>query len=148
MRIELNFSALQTTPWTDYAVRFLFGGAIAVLTGLIAKRYGAAVGGLFLAFPAILPASATLVEKHEGRKKLRAGIKGSTRGRQAAALDARGAASGSVGLICFAVSVWKLLPSWNAAVILIIGTMIWLGASVLIWRIRKSAPFRAHRGRV
>jgi hypothetical protein len=55
-----------------------------------------------LAFPAILPASATLVEKHEREKKQAAGILQMIRGRQAAALEARGAAMGSIGLAVFA----------------------------------------------
>ena len=38
------------------------------------QRWGPGIGGLFLAFPAIFPASATLVEKHEKQKKNRAGI--------------------------------------------------------------------------
>jgi hypothetical protein len=72
-------------------------------------------GGLFLAFPAIFPASATLVAKHETQKKQNAGIATSSRGRQAAAMDAAGAALGSVGLAAFALTVWKLLLHYNSA---------------------------------
>ncbi len=59
-------------------------------TGLIAQHWGPVVGGLFLSFPAILPASATLIERHETEKKKRAGISCRVRGRKAAALDAAG----------------------------------------------------------
>lgn len=45
------------------------GCLITVATGMIAKKYGPGIGGLFLAFPAILPASATLIEKHEKQKE-------------------------------------------------------------------------------
>jgi hypothetical protein len=48
-------------------------------------------GGLFLAFPAIFPASATLIEQHERRRKQGTGGHGTLRGRRAAALDAAGA---------------------------------------------------------
>src|SRR5262249_7072198 len=41
-------------------------------------------------------ASATLIEKHEIRRKRKAGLAGVRRGQQAAALDAAGAALGSV----------------------------------------------------
>jgi hypothetical protein len=34
--------------------------------GLLAKKFGSTVGGLFLAFPAIFPASATLIESTSG----------------------------------------------------------------------------------
>ena len=69
MKLSLDLSALKRTRWYEYGLRFFFGGAITVATGLIAKRYGPVFGGLFLAFPAIFPASATLVEKHETEKK-------------------------------------------------------------------------------
>ena len=61
-------------------VRFVFGGAITVGAGLLARKFGPAVGGLFLAFPAIFPASATLIEKHEREKKERKGSTGERRG--------------------------------------------------------------------
>ena len=86
-----------------------------VVTGLLAKYYGPVFGGLFLAFPAIFPASATLVDKHERQKKQRAGIKQTTRGRQVAGVDAAGAALGSLGLATFAYVMWKLLPVRNIA---------------------------------
>ena len=138
MRVAIDLSALPGTRWYEYGVRFLFGGAITVIAGLLAKRFGPVFGGLFLAFPAIFPASATLVEKHEREKKWKAGIVNTTRGRQAAALDARGATIGSMGLICFALLVWKMLAVWNAGVVLLTALSLWLGVSVLIWRASKS----------
>ncbi|MGH9691779.1 MAG: hypothetical protein ACRD4C_12000, partial [Candidatus Acidiferrales bacterium] len=65
MQINFDFSALKRTRSYEYALRLFFGGAVTVATGLIAKHYGPVFGGLFLAFPAIFPASATLIEKHE-----------------------------------------------------------------------------------
>src|ERR1700726_428131 len=65
MRIHFDISALRAAKWYEYALRFLFGGAITVITGVLARRCGPVFGGLFLAFPAIFPASATLVEKHD-----------------------------------------------------------------------------------
>jgi Protein of unknown function (DUF3147) len=137
VRITFDLSALKRTRWYEYAVRFLFGGAVTVATGLLAKRYGPVFGGLFLAFPAIFPAGATLVEKHEREKKGRAGISDTRRGRMAAALDARGAALGSLGLVCFAVGVWQLLPFWNASLCLLAGLAVWLVLSVAIWQTSK-----------
>lgn len=69
MRIKVDFSTLGQTKWRDYAVRFLLGGLITVVAGIIAKKFGPGIGGLFLAFPAIFPASATLIEKHEKEKR-------------------------------------------------------------------------------
>jgi hypothetical protein len=137
MKVTFDLSTLAGTRWYEYGVRFLFGGAITVIAGLLARRFGPTFGGLFLAFPAIFPASATLIEKHGREKKRKAGIINTTRGRQAAALDARGAAIGSIGLACFASLVWKLLPVWDAGVVLLVALGLWLGVSVLIWRASK-----------
>ena len=137
MQIKYDFSAVRRTRWYEYAVRFFFGGAVTVAAGLIAKRYGPVFGGLFLAFPAIFPATATLVEKHETEKKRKAGIIDNARGRKAAALDARGAALGCVALSCFATALWRLLPAWNAGLSLGAGLAIWVAFVLLAWRLRR-----------
>jgi hypothetical protein len=137
MKVTFDFSALAKSKWYEYAIRFVCGGAITVVAGLLAKEFGPVFGGLFLAFPAIFPASATLVEKHEREKKQKAGITNSVRGREAAALDARGAAMGSIGLMSFAFIVWKLLPHANAVLALVAGLCVWLAVSVLIWTVSK-----------
>jgi hypothetical protein len=62
-----SLRGLKKTKPLEHVVRFLFGGTIAVFTGVIAHAWGPDVGGLFLAFPAILPASLTMVHDHDGR---------------------------------------------------------------------------------
>ena len=79
MIVQLNPSALRETHWYEYLIRFALGGAVTVVAGLIAARFGPVVGGLFLAFPAIFPASATLIEKHVRRRKEKAGFPGPPR---------------------------------------------------------------------
>jgi hypothetical protein len=135
--VKIDLSSLRQIQWHEYLTRFVLGGAVTLVTGLIAQRYGPVVGGLFLAFPAIFPASATLLEKHERDKKRRAGIPSTIRGRLAAALDARGAAMGAIGLAGFALLAWKFLPQHNAALTLVAALGLWLGLSILIWRLRK-----------
>src|ERR1051326_6710222 len=103
MIIKVDPSALKRTKWHEYLVRFAFGGLITTAAGIIAKKFGPEAGGLFLAFPAIFPASATLIEKHEIERKAKKGLAGVTRGRQAASVDAAGAAMGSIGLLVFAL---------------------------------------------
>ena len=137
MSVKLELSELGKTRWYEFAIRFLFGGAITVVAGLIAKHYGPVFGGLFLAFPAIFPASATLVETHETRRKRHAGIRRTMRGRFAAALDARGAALGTIGLAVFALTVWRLLPRWNAAGTLLAALGVWFLVSVSVWYLHK-----------
>jgi uncharacterized protein DUF3147 len=138
MRVHFDFSALQKSRWHEYALRFLFGGAVTAAAGIVAKHFGPVVGGLFLAFPAIFPASVTMVAKHEREKKRKAGMDGTVRGRKAAALEARGAAIGGVGLACFAMLVWKLLPTWNAVETLGLAILVWFAVSVLLWQVEQN----------
>ena len=138
MQTSLDLSALGKTKWYEYALRFAFGGAITVAAGLIANKWGPGVGGLFLAFPAIFPASATLVEKHEKQKKQQQGFDGTIRGREAAGLDAAGAAIGSIGLITFAVAVWRLMALLSTWLVMICATLAWLITSVVIWYLRRT----------
>jgi Protein of unknown function (DUF3147) len=71
MIVQLKLSALRETRWYEYLTRFALGGTMTVIAGLIAARFGPIVGGLFLAFPAIFPASATLIEKHVRERRER-----------------------------------------------------------------------------
>jgi hypothetical protein len=137
MSIDIKPSALRETKWYEFAVRFVFGGLVTVLAGIIAKRSGPVVGGLFLAFPAIFPASATLIEKHERQRKEKHGLRGERRGREAASVDAAGAALGSLGLIAFGGMIWGLAPLFSAPVVLVAALLVWCGVSVLAWNIRK-----------
>jgi hypothetical protein len=133
MRVSVNISALTRIRWYEYVPRFVFGGAITALAGIVAKEYGPGVGGLLLAFPAIFPSGATLLEKHEKEKKHAAGLPGENRGRKAAALDAAGASLGALGLVIFAVLGWKLLlvlPLWA---VLSIATVVWFVVSAGAW---------------
>jgi hypothetical protein len=136
MIIRFNSSALQQTRWYEYLVRFVLGAAMTVLAGLIAARFGPVVGGLFLAFPAIFPASATLIEKHVRERKEKAGLSGSRRGKEAAALDAVGATLGSFGLAAFGLVIW-LLIELSPLLALILATSAWLAVSVLAWKARR-----------
>ncbi len=136
MLIKVKFSAFAKSHWYEYAIRFILGGAVTVLTGLVAARWGPVVGGLFLAFPAIFPATATLVEKHQREKKEQAGLQGARRGKEAAALDAAGAVLGSIGLAAFGAVVW-LLGSMAPRLVLVIAALTWLAVSITLWASRR-----------
>jgi Protein of unknown function (DUF3147) len=139
MRVRLDTSGLGQAKWSQYAIRFLFGGLVTAVAGLVAQRYGPVIGGLLLAFPAIFPASATLIEKHEIRQKEKKGMSGTVRGRQAASVDAAGSAMGSLGLLLFAVIVWRFLPDHRTWIVLTGATVAWAVLSVFVWQIRKHA---------
>ena len=135
----IDLSNLKEAHWLQFAVRFVLGGAVTLGTGLVANHWGPVIGGLFLSFPAIFPASATLIERHETAKKHRAGIDCYRRGRKAAALDAAGAVLGGCGLVCFGCVVWLALPRYQTALALVLAGSAWLAVSVTLWWLRRRA---------
>jgi hypothetical protein len=134
--IRFSPSSLKEGRWYEYVIRFALGGGATVFTGFLSSRYGATVGGLFLALPAIFCASATLIEKHEIRRKRQAGLAGERRGREAAALDAAGAALGAIGLLAFAM-VFSLIVESSIPAAFVGASLAWLIASVMAWYVRR-----------
>jgi hypothetical protein len=134
--IRISLSSLREGRWYEYLIRFALGGAATVFAGLISSHYGAEVGGLFLALPAIFCASATLIETHEIRRKREAGLNGKRRGQQAAALDAAGAVLGALGLLAFAFVFAHSVAS-NVAGAFLGASLAWLAVSVTGWYLRR-----------
>lgn len=122
MRPRLALRQLTETRAWEHVVRFAFGGAISVLTGVIGHAWGPWIAGLFLAFPAILPASLTLVKRHDGRAQ--------------AVDDARGARLATVGLWAFAIIVLALAGRSAPPVVLVAATLGWLGVALGLWFLR------------
>jgi hypothetical protein len=146
--VKISLSSLKEGHWYEYLVRFVLGGAATAFTGMISSRFGPSVGGLFLALPAIFCASATLIQRHEERRKRQAGLRGQRRGQQAAALDAAGAALGSIGLLGFALA-FTLLAERRASMAFVIAVAAWAMISVVAWwvwrRIRVAGGSRLFR---
>lgn len=145
--ISVKPSSLKESKPHEYLMRFAFGGICTAAAGLIAKKFGPGVGGLFLAFPAIFPASASLIEAHEKRRKQEEGLTGTRRGRDAAAVDAAGAALGAVGLMVFALVVWRLLEAGSAVWVIGGATVAWSAVAAVAWwgRRRLIHALRRHR---
>lgn len=85
----LEPSRLSGLKPSEYLIRFALGAAISIASGLISLNLTARFGGSFLAFPSILPASLTLIQKKEGIDR--------------ADRSAIGAVLGAVGLVVFAM---------------------------------------------
>lgn len=126
--IQVEPSRLHSTSLREYGVRFVFGGLATAAVGIISTAFGPPVAGLFLAFPAILIASLTLLGNHDGHA--------------AAGADALGAASGAIGLIAFGAVVWKLSQHYPGVVTIALAAAVWFIVSVTIW-----AVFDAYRRR-
>jgi hypothetical protein len=136
--IRFSASSLKEGRWYEYLIRFGLGGAATVFTGLVSSHYGAFIGGLFLALPAIFCASATLIEKHEIRRKREAGLVGERRGQMAAAVDSAGAALGAIGMLTFAI-VFSLTVETSVATAFLAASCAWLAVSIAAWRVRRKA---------
>jgi hypothetical protein len=134
--VRISFSTLREGRPYEYLIRFALGGAATVVTGLISSRYGASIGGLFLALPAIFCASATLIEKHEIRRKKKAGLNGRRRGQEAAALDAAGAALGALGMLAFAL-VFFMVVEASISAAFVTASIAWLVVSMAAWWMRR-----------
>src|SRR5579859_5960961 len=87
-----------------YLTRFVFGAGIATAAAIVGMVFGPKLGGILLAFPAILPASLTLIERTDGRHE--------------AKVDATGALLGSFALIGFAAAAALALPRFSAGIAL------------------------------
>jgi uncharacterized protein DUF3147 len=122
MKPMLDLKGVRSVHLWEYVARFAFGGAVSVVTTLVARAYGPLVGGLFLAFPSIFPASITLVKRHDGRAK--------------ALDDARGARIGGGGMIAFALVVWAGSERYSPLLVLASGLATWALVSVGLWILR------------
>ncbi len=141
-RVQMNPGAVKQSRPHEYALRFLFGGVSTVLAWGVARRFGPTIGGLFLAFPAIFPASASLIETHERERKAKAGLDGLARARTAASVDAAGASLGAIGLMGFAVVLRLALERSSAAMVLPAAMVVWAGLSWGAWMLRKGRLLR------
>src|SRR5207237_266390 len=92
------------------------------LTTMIPGRGGLVVPCAACAGAAIVPASLTLVQGHDGRRE--------------AADDARGSARGALALFVFAAVALLLVDVAPAAVTLIAATAAWCVAAVGLWAVR------------
>ena len=137
MNISVSLSGLAQTKPLEFALRFVFGGIVTALAGLIAAQFGPVVGGIFLAFPSIFPATATLIEKHEAKKKKQEGMHGRYLAKCAAGADAAGAAMGTIGLLAFGMLVWQLSESVAPWMVLTTATIAWFAVAMTVWIVRK-----------
>lgn len=121
---ELRPGRLRDLRLRELLIRFAAGAATSVAAGLITLGFGPRAGGLFLAFPAILMASLTLIEDEEDAAEARE--------------DARGAVMGGLALAAFGGVAAVTLLVLPAPAALALAALAWalvaLGGYALLWR--------------
>jgi hypothetical protein len=103
----------------EYLIRFALGAAISIGSGLISLNLTARFGGSFLAFPSILPASLTLIQKKEGIDR--------------ADRSAVGAVLGAVGLVVFAMIGEAAFGHLNPFTALVLALAGWVVTAVALY---------------
>jgi hypothetical protein len=125
--VGFDWSKLSKAKPPEVLMRFVFGAGIALVAAVAGTVFGPKFGGAFLAFPAVLPATLTLIEKKEGTAKAWA--------------DASGGVLGAVGLSAFAFTAVLLLRA-NPLVALLLALLAWLLVSGgLYFLFRKTGLF-------
>ncbi len=99
------------------AVRFIAGAATSVVAGLLTLAFGSRIGGVFLAFPAILAASLTLIEEQDDSAEARE--------------DARGAVMGGLGMAAFAAVGALAFGHLPGGVVLVLAAAAWAAVVML-----------------
>ncbi len=125
--VAIEPGRLSDVGWRDIALRFAFGALTSALAATVGVVAGAKWAGPFLALPAILAASLTLIADEESRKRARE--------------DARGAVLGAVALVVFAAVGATLFVRIGAGWVLLLATVAWCvvagGLYWLVWARRR-----------
>jgi hypothetical protein len=112
--------ALKANP-RGMLVRFAAGALTSVVAGGLTLLAGPRIGGIMLAFPAILVASLTLIYRQEDAHEARE--------------DARGAIAGGVALTVFAAVFTSLVDHASGPVALVIAAAAWVGVALGLYGI-------------
>lgn len=116
-RPRLDLGKVAHTERKQLLYRFGAGALTSIAAGAVTLAFGNRVGGIFLAFPAILAASLTLIEEEEAAVDARE--------------DARGATVGGAALALFAAVAATALGHLAGALALLGATVAWLAAALL-----------------
>lgn len=124
-RIKVDPRRVRGAGWSALAVRFAFGAVMGLVAGVVTVVAGAVAGGIFLASPATLLASLTLVAREEGLHSARD--------------EAAGATCGAMGLVAFGLLTAAGLGAWgwSAPLTLAVATVAWAvvaGLAYLVMR--------------
>ncbi len=116
---QVDVRQVRDVNASEMLVRFALGATVSVVAGIISNAAGARLGGVFLAFPAILPASLTFVQDKEGTGK--------------ADRDAVGAILGALALLAFAAVGESMFGRHSAVIVLGVALAAWLISIAILY---------------
>lgn len=120
-RVGFSLEQFRKTPPRDLLIRFAFGVCVSTVAAVIAIATNSRFGGIFLAFPALLPATLTLIEKDASERQAKD--------------DDIGAILGATALIGFAGLGWWLFPRIGAPAALTVAGLGWFLAAISLYLI-------------
>jgi hypothetical protein len=118
-RPAFSISKIRKTTPRELGIRFVAGALTSVVAGVVTLIFGARVGGILLAFPAIMAASLTLIEEEEDATEARE--------------DARGAIVGACALALFAAVAALTFGHVPGAIALLVATVVWAAGALLAY---------------
>lgn len=113
--------ALNQVRLGGMALRFAAGALTSVCAGGVTLLFGPRIGGILLAFPAILVASLTLIEQDDGVEEARE--------------DARGAMAGGAAMTLFALVAALLFGHLPGALVLALAALTWVTVAFGLYRL-------------
>jgi Protein of unknown function (DUF3147) len=116
-RPSLELGKVRELGLRELGIRFLAGALTSIVAGAVTLALGARVGGIMLAFPAILAASLTLIAEEEDRGEARE--------------CARGAVIGGLAMALFATVAAVSLGKLNGAIALLLATVAWFAGALI-----------------
>ncbi len=111
-RPSVHLGRVRELRARELAIRFAIGAVVSLVSGLVGLAFGMRAGGIFLASPAILAASLTLIESQEDSAEARE--------------DARGAVAGAFALAAFAAVAALALGHIGLVPALLLASATWV----------------------
>lgn len=130
--VSLHLSRLRGVSGKSLGLRFVFGAAASGVAGTVGRFAGAHAGGVFLAAPAILMATLTLIADADGVSQ--------------AQEDVHGASLAGVGLGVFGAVIALTITRWPVAVSLTSATLAWFATALTGFALDRALLRRRARG--
>jgi hypothetical protein len=115
-RPSVHLGRIRKLRPRELVIRFVIGALVSLVSGLVGLAFGMRAGGIFLASPAILAASLTLIEAQEDSPEARE--------------DARGALAGGAAMGAFAAVAALTLGHMGLVAALLLASASWLAVAL------------------